>query len=77
MGISNTREKLFDAVERESIDEVRILLDKFPDLVNTAFFDEGVFNCATRATWRGDLKMLKMLKEKGADFEFKRIIVYN
>lgn len=67
MGIKNARPKLFDAIDRESVIEVEMLLDKYPDLIDTAFFDGGVFNCATRAAWRGDVKMLKMLHKKGAD----------
>lgn len=67
MGLKNAKPKLYDAIERESTMEVEMLLEKFPDLLNEAFFEDGVFNCATRAAWRGDTKTLKMLHKKGAD----------
>lgn len=67
MGIKNAKPKLFDAIERESVMEVEMLLDKYPQLLNESFFEDGVFNCVIRAAWRGDVKMLKMLHKKGAD----------
>ena len=74
MGAKSARTKLYDAVERENVEEVKMILEKFPDLLNTPFFEDGVFNAATRASWRGDLNMIKMLKEKGADLETGRIL---
>jgi len=73
MGAKSAKTKLFDAVERENVEEVKMILEKFPDLLNAPFLDDGVFNAVTRAAWRGDLNMIKMLKEKGADLDIKRI----
>lgn len=61
MGLSSTKTYIQDAIERENVKEVENLLNKYPLLLNESFVNDGVFNCATRATWRGDLNMIKML----------------
>lgn len=65
MGAKNVKMKLEQAVDKENVPEVEAILDKYPELLDEAFYEDGVFNIGTRASWRGDLPMLKMFHRRG------------
>jgi hypothetical protein len=65
MGAKNVKIKLEGAVERENVADVEAILDKYPEILDQAFYEDGVFNIGTRAAWRGDLDMLKMFHRRG------------
>ena len=65
MGAKNVKIRLERAVDCEDVKSVEEILQKYPDVLEQAFHDDGVFNIGTRAAWRGDLPMLKMFHTKG------------
>lgn len=65
--------QLYEEIEKESIEGVKQLLIKYPKLINEPFSDGSVFNPVIRASWRGDYKMIEILKEYGADLDLSGI----
>jgi hypothetical protein len=76
MGTKHAKQRLFEGIEEENVEKVEAILQKFPHLLNQAFYEDGVLNCVCRAAWRGDKKMLKMLKDKGADMNLGGMKIY-
>jgi len=67
MGAQNVKIRLERAVDCEDVKAVEQILDKYPDVLNQPFHEDGVFNIGTRAAWRGDLKMLQMFHRRGGE----------
>ncbi len=67
MGLQLAKEKLFHSVDANNMADVKIVLDKYPSLVNEYFDDEKTSLPITRACWLGKKEMVELLLERGAD----------
>lgn len=67
MGIKLAKEKLFHSIDANNHADVRIVLNKFPNLINEYFDSEKSSLPIVRAVWLGRKEMVELLLEFGAD----------
>ena len=67
MGARLARQKLFSSIDANNLEDVRIVLSKYPNLVNEFFDNKSVSFPLLRAAWKGQKDMIQLLVEKGAD----------
>ena len=77
MGIKLARQKLFSSVDANNLEDVKLVLSKYPELVNEAFDYKEISYPILRAVWKGKEEMVRLLIELGADFNLKNKIGTN
>lgn len=65
---NSIRSKLFDEIECGDIEGIHKILGKHPELLDMPLGKDLPYNCLIRATWRGNLKVVKyLIEDKKAD----------
>lgn len=67
MGSIWAKEKLFHSIDARNFVDVQRTLERHPELINEFFDKECTSLPLSRATWIGDLQMVKFLLKEGAD----------
>jgi ankyrin repeat protein len=67
MGLKLAKEKLFHSIDANNHADVRIVLSKYPNLINEYFDSKKSSLPFVRACWLGRKQMVELLLENGAD----------
>ena len=59
--------KLFDRIECKDVEGAKKILDKHPDLLNDPIAKGNGYSFLSRAVWREDITMVKMMHKLGAN----------
>jgi len=65
--MGNARSELFDAVERENLESIKKIVDKYPQIIDAPFTDKAQMNALLRTVWRGNLTIVNYLLSRGAN----------